>query len=367
MKIKNWDLFLFVAAYHALLVVLLPAFISVFTWSALAFFLVTYIIGGLSITVGYHRLYAHKAYSANPFFEWCILIGSSLSFEMSALNWSHDHRIHHNHVDTDKDPYSIKKGFWYAHIGWLFDYKREFDKPLVADLMKNPRVMFQHKHYAALVIGVNVAVFLLGWGITGSALASFYMGFLVRMAMIHHCTWFINSLCHTYGSKTYARELSAVDNAIMAVLTFGEGYHNYHHAFAADYRNGIRWYHFDPSKWTIWLASKLGLVKNLRVINDVTVQKSLVQKDKKMILEHIRDDVDEYATELKERLEELSAKFEEKAALLVVKMRELKQASDEQRARIQKEIKALRASLKETWDEWVAVTRMAAQQYQFVH
>jgi stearoyl-CoA desaturase (delta-9 desaturase) len=367
MKIKNWDLFLFVVAYHLLLVALLPAFISVFSWSALAFFLVTYMIGGLSITVGYHRLYAHKAYTANPFFEWCILVGSTLSFEMSALMWSHDHRIHHNHCDTDKDPYSIKKGFWYAHVGWLFDYKRDFDKQLVADLMSNPRVMLQHNYFPHFVIGVNVAVLLLGWAITGSLLASFYMGFLVRMAMIHHCTWFINSLCHTYGSKTYARELSAVDNAIMALLTFGEGYHNYHHAFAADYRNGIRWYHFDPSKWTIWIASKLGLVKNLRVINTVTVQKSLLLKDKKLILEHINNEVDERATELKARLEELSTTFEEKAAELMAKLRELKQATDEQRKKLQAEIKAIRASLKKTWDEWVELTRVATNLYELDH
>lgn len=367
MKIKNWDMFAFVIAYHVALIALLPAFISVFSWTAVALFLVTYIMGGMSITVGYHRLYAHKAYSANPFFEWCVLLSSALAFEMSALMWSHDHRKHHNHVDTEKDPYSIEKGFWYAHILWLFEYKREFDKTLVADLMKNPRVMLQDRYYAHLLIGVNLLVFLLGWGLTGSALASFYMGFLVRMAMIHHCTWFINSLCHTYGSKTYARELSAVDNAIMAVLTFGEGYHNYHHAFAADYRNGIRWYHFDPSKWTIWLASKLGLVKGLRVINEVTVQKSLVSKDKKMILEHIGEEMDEYATELKAKLEELSAAFEEKSAALMVKVRELKQASADQRKRIQQEIKTLRGSLKETWDEWVAVTRHAAQQYEFAH
>ena len=317
MKIKNWDMFLFVIAYHLLLMALLPAFISVFSWSALVFFLVTYIIGGMSITVGYHRLYAHKAYSANPFFEWCILLGSALAFEMSALMWSHDHRIHHNHCDTEKDPYSIKKGFWYAHIGWLFDYKREFNEQLVGDLLKNPRVVFQDKYYAHLVIGVNLLVFFIGWGITGSALASFYMGFLVRMAMIHHCTWFINSLCHTYGSKTYARELSAVDNAIMAVLTFGEGYHNYHHAFAADYRNGIRWYHFDPSKWTIWIASKLGMTTNLRAVNDVTVQKSLVSKDKKMILEHIGKEVDGAAAELKVKIEELAEAFDQQSAALV--------------------------------------------------
>ena len=112
MKIKNWDMFAFVVAYHIALVALLPAFIDVFSWTAVVFFLVTYILGGMSITVGYHRLYAHKAYSANPFFEWCVLLSSALAFEMSALKWSHDHRIHHNHCDTDKDPYSIKKGLY---------------------------------------------------------------------------------------------------------------------------------------------------------------------------------------------------------------------------------------------------------------
>ena len=367
MKIKHWDTFSFVVGYHLLILALLPAFIGVASWGAFALFAVTYMIGGLSITVGYHRLYAHRAYNANPVFEWCVLIGSALAFEMSALMWSHDHRKHHNHVDTDQDPYSIEKGFWYAHVLWLFDYDREYDASLVNDLTNNPRVMLQHKHYMALCVAVNVAVFLLGWALLGSALASFYLGFLVRMAMIHHCTWFINSLCHTYGSKTYARELSAVDNAVLAVLTFGEGYHNYHHAFAADYRNGIRWYHFDPSKWTIWLASRLGLAKNLRVINEVIVQKSLVLKDKKMILDHISNEMDEYAAELKVKLEELSTAFEEQASVLMKKARELKKASEDQRAQLQREIKALRAKLKAIWDEWVEITRAAAREYQLEH
>lgn len=367
MKIKNWDTFSFVVIYHLLILALLPAFISVASWGSFWLFLVTYIIGGMTITVGYHRLYSHKAYDANAFFEWAILLGSALSFEMSALKWSHDHRIHHNHVDTEKDPYSIKKGFWYAHVLWLFDYKRDYDESLVADLLKNPRVVFQDRYYLPIVVAVNLGLFFFGWAILGSALASFFMGFLLRLAMIHHSTWFINSLCHTYGSKSYARELSAVDNAIMAVLTFGEGYHNYHHAFAADYRNGIRWYHFDPSKWTIWLASKLGMVTKLRVINDVTVQKSLVMKDKKMMIEHLEDEAGELAAELKVKLEELSVVFEEKAAAVMVKVRELKQASEDQKASLEKEIKALRASLKETWDEWVLLTKQATKQFDFGH
>lgn len=366
MKIKHWDMFLFVAIYHALILGLIPFAIAASSWGAVGFFLITYVIGGLSITVGYHRLFAHKAYSANAFFESCILLGSALSLEMSALMWSHDHRMHHNHVDTEKDPYSIKKGFWYAHIGWLFDYERKFDESIVGDLLKNPRVMFQHNYYIPFAIIVNLAVFGIGC-LFVSPFASFYFGFLIRMAMIHHSTWFINSLCHTIGSKTYARELSAVDNALLALLTFGEGYHNYHHAFAADYRNGIRWYHFDPSKWLIWLASKFGMTKNLRAINDVALQKALVQKDKKMIIEHLNEEMDAVAAELKVRLEELARIFEEKATQIMLKARELKQATKEQRKKIMAELKRMRASLKETWSEWIVLTKQVSSQYQLAH
>ena len=366
MRIRNWDTLAFVIVYHLLIVALLPAFVGVFSWGAVTLFLVTYIIGGLSITAGYHRLYAHKAYTANPFFEWAVLISSALAFEMSALMWSHDHRLHHNHVDTEKDPYSIKKGFWYAHVLWLFDYKREYDASLVGDLLKNPRVVFQDKHYALFVILVNLAVFGIGWLLVGP-LASFYLGFLVRMAAIHHSTWFINSLCHTMGSKTYARELSAVDNAILALLTFGEGYHNYHHAFAADYRNGIRWYHFDPTKWLIWTASKFGIAENLRTVNDLVIQKRLVQNDKKLIFDHIGDELDEFAAELKIKLEELSEAFDRNASALMLKVRELKDATKEKRRQLHAEIRALRHSLKEIWDEWVELTYHATKKYELAH
>ena len=367
MKIKNWDLFIFVLSYHIALICLLPAFIANFTWTAILLFLFTYIIGGVSITVGYHRLYSHKSYVASPVFEWGILIGSALAFEMSALNWSHDHRMHHNCVDTDKDPHSINKGFWYAHILWLFYYRRNFDKTLVADLLKNKRVMTQHNYYPYFLLGVNLLVFFFGWLLTGSALASFYMGFLFRIAMIHHCTWFINSLCHTLGSKTFAKELSAVDNALMALLTFGEGYHNYHHAFAADYRNGIKWYHFDPSKWIIWLSSKIGLVKKPRIINEISIKKSLILKDKKMILNHIEKDIDEYALDLKEKLENISVTFNKKALDIKTKIRELKNANKNNKKNLLLEIKHLNVSLKETWNQWLKVTTDASRLYNFAH
>lgn len=366
MKIKNWDIFAFIVLYHVLVLALIPVAIVAASWSAAALLLITYVIAGLSITVGYHRLYAHKAYSANAFFEWCVLLGSALSLQMSALKWSHDHRIHHNHVDTDKDPYSIKKGFWYAHMLWLFDYQRQYDPSLISDLLKNPRLVLQDRYYGLFIVSINLAVFGIGC-LFMSPFASFYFGVLLRMALIHHSTWFINSLCHTFGSKTYARELSAVDNALLALLTFGEGYHNYHHAFAADYRNGIRWYHFDPSKWTIWIASKLGMAKKLRVISDVALQKALVLKDKRMIIEHLEKEMDAMAAELKAKLEELSAAFEETAAAIMLKVRDLKQASGEQSKAIQQELNSLRASLKLTWNEWLVLTKQVARDYELAH
>ncbi len=366
MRIKNWDVFAFITGYHLLLIALLPWVASMLTWGAALWLLVTFIIGGISITAGYHRLYSHKAYSAHPIYEWGVLLGSTLAFQWSALTWSHDHRIHHNHVDTDKDPYSIKKGFWYAHVFWLFDYQREFQPKLVADLLKNPRVVFQDKYYLPLAILVNLAIFGIGC-LFMHPLASLYFGVILRIAAIHHCTWFINSLAHTIGSKTYARELSAVDNALLAFVTFGEGYHNYHHAFAADYRNGVRWYHFDPTKWLIWTASKVGGTRSLKSIHTIKVQKALVQKDKRLLLDHLKHEADEMATELKVRLEELATRFEETSLALMAKAREFKEASKERRKVLRREMRRLREEVRRHWNEWVELTHMAAKQYHLAH
>ena len=153
----------------------------------------------------------------------------------------------------------------------------------------------------------------------------------------------------------------------MALLTFGEGYHNYHHAFAADYRNGIKWYHFDPSKWIIWLSSKIGLVKRPRIINEISIKKSLILKDKKMILNHIEKDIDEYALDLKEKLENISVTFNKKALDIKTKIRELKNANKNNKKNLLLEIKHLNVSLKETWNQWLKVTTDASRLYNFAH
>jgi stearoyl-CoA desaturase (delta-9 desaturase) len=153
----------------------------------------------------------------------------------------------------------------------------------------------------------------------------------------------------------------------MAFLTFGEGYHNYHHAFAGDYRNGIRWYHFDPTKWTIWLASKVGLTKNLRALNTLTLRKSLIQKDRKLLIAHLNEEVDEAAQELRAKIEALASHFEANTQELMNKLREIKEASQAQRGKLQAEIKELRRGLKRSWSEWIDLTTATVRQYDIVH
>jgi stearoyl-CoA desaturase (delta-9 desaturase) len=222
--------------------------------------------------------------------------------------------------------------------------------------------MFQHNHYGKLFLLVNGAVFALGC-LFMSPLASFVGCVLLRIFTIHHCTWFINSLAHIWGSRTYSKEQTAADNALLAVVTFGEGYHNYHHAIANDYRNGIRWYHFDPTKWLIWTSSKIGLVKNLRWVNNIRIQQTLVKNDKQLLLERIRDEFDEGAQEVRHKLEEVSKQFEGKAAELAKAYRELKVATEERRQILLLEIKELRKELQTAWKNWVSLTELTEKQY----
>ncbi len=230
---------------------------------ALAFYIVT----GFSITAGYHRLFAHRTYEANPLVKFFFLLFGAACFQNSALKWASDHRAHHYHVDEEDDPYNIGRGFFYAHIGWIF-YKQNdtnpFDNKFAKDLVRDPLMRFQHRYY--LLISVLIGMILPG--IIGHFMGSFLGGFalagILRIVWVHHSTFFINSLCHVVGKQTYSKEHSARDSFIMALFTYGEGYHNFHHTFPNDYRNGIRWYHFDPTKWLILSLRIAGMAQKLK-------------------------------------------------------------------------------------------------------
>ncbi len=233
---------------------------------------------GMSITAGYHRLWAHKTYEAHPFLQWFFAIGGAFALQNSALHWSSDHRVHHKFVDqNDKDPYSAKRGFWFSHIGWMLrEYQsvRYSDYSNVRDLQNNRIVMWQHKHYLALTIATNFGIPLFLGFLTDSYIGMLLSVGVLRLVLSHHFTFFINSLAHIWGNQPYTDQNSARDNGVLAFLTYGEGYHNFHHIFEYDYRNGIRWWQFDPTKWLIKSCSWFGLTHNLKICPEDRILKA---------------------------------------------------------------------------------------------
>ncbi|GGA88785.1 acyl-CoA desaturase [Neiella marina] len=238
----------------------------------------------MSITVGYHRLWAHKTFNAHPFVRFVLAIGGAFALQNSALHWSSDHRVHHRHVDDgDKDPYAATKGFWYSHIGWMLrEYQpmRYHDYSNCRDLQKDKIVMWQHRNYWLLTWSLNLGIpVVLGW-LLGDIIGGFLLIGVLRLVASHHFTFFINSLAHVWGKRTYTEKNTARDNGWLALLTYGEGYHNFHHLFEYDYRNGIRWYQFDPSKWFIWTMAKLKLASNLRTAPAERIMKAKLDMQK---------------------------------------------------------------------------------------
>jgi len=236
---------------------------------------------GLSVTAGYHRLWSHKTYKAKAPVHFIYALGGALALQNSALHWSSDHRMHHKHVDNnDKDPYSAKMGFWYSHIGWMlreYQSQQYHDYKNVRDLQKNKIVMWQHQHYLALVIVMNIGLpVFIGW-LNGDILGMFLMAGLLRLVVVHHCTFFINSLAHVWGSQPYTDKNTAKDNSVIALLTYGEGYHNFHHIFENDYRNGIHWWQYDPTKWLISTLHICHLANDLRVTPQERIETAKLQ------------------------------------------------------------------------------------------
>ena len=270
----NWTTSIFLAVINTLAVTAVPLYLWHYglDWFQVGLFLFFYIATGLSITLGYHRLFSHLSFKAKTPVKLGALLFGACAFENSVLDWCSDHRKHHKHVDHDDDPYDISKGFFWAHIGWLlFKLGPEMPMDNVNDLKRDRLVMWQHKWCIplAFALGFGLPTFLgLLWNGAAGALGAFLLAGVLRVFAVQHSTFFINSLCHTVGRQPYSTRCSARDSAVMALFTFGEGYHNYHHEFQHDYRNGVKRTNFDPTKWTIWLLEKTGLVSDLRRVPD---------------------------------------------------------------------------------------------------
>lgn len=249
-----------------------------FTWATAIVGVVFLLLGTASVSQGYHRLFSHGTYEAHWLIRLFYAAFGAATFEGSVLKWCGFHRNHHLYSDTDLEPHNIKRGFWWAHIGWvLFRIPGKEMFGNVDDLRKDPILRHQDRWYAlwAVVFGV-VAPWGLGY-VLGDPWGGLVIGSFLRIVLFHHITWGINSAAHTFGTQPYLKSTTARDCWWMALLTMGEGYHNFHHAFSFDYRNGVRWHNFDPSKWIIFGLSKVGLTRNLMRAPKETVDQALAQ------------------------------------------------------------------------------------------
>lgn len=265
----SWRNILFFAMSHllaAFTVVYLVAF-RCSPWT-IGLGLLWFLLCGLSITAGYHRHFAHPTHKAAwPIRAFYLLFGAA-SVQNSALKWAADHRVHHALTDAEGDPYDARRGFWWSHIGWLlFEDDHPLDVTAVPDLVRDRLVDFQHRRFVLLAILVGGLVPVALGFLWGDPIGALLCAGFLRLVFQWHATFSVNSLAHMLGTQPYSTRCSARDSWITALVTFGEGYHNYHHRFPGDYRNGVRWYHFDPTKWYIYLASKLRLTWDLRRIS----------------------------------------------------------------------------------------------------
>jgi len=234
---------------------------------------IVYYICNISVGLGFHRLWSHASYKAHPVLEFVLMLTSSITLQGPALAWVSDHKFHHAYADKELDPHTpVKyknkiKGLLWAHVGWLVygSLHQRIDRATMKRLGKKKMLMWQYKYYWQLAVFLNfVLPPVLGYALGGTwgSAGVFYLFFALGRALQQQLTFGVNSLCHFRGRKLYADD-SSVDVWWLAPLLLGENWHNFHHAFEKDYRNGHQWYHMDVHKWLIYMLSKCGLARDL--------------------------------------------------------------------------------------------------------
>ncbi|KUI69132.1 Acyl-CoA desaturase [Cytospora mali] len=241
---------------------------------------------GLGITAGYHRLWAHRSYKACLALRIYLAAVAAGAVEGSARWWSRDHRAHHRYTDTEKDPYSVRKGLLYSHIGWMVmkQNPKRIGRTDITDLNEDPVVVWQHLHFIKCVVTMGLIfptmVAGLGWG---DWIGGFVYAGILRIFIVQQATFCVNSLAHWLGEQPFDDRNSPRDHVITAFVTLGEGYHNFHHEFPSDYRNAIRWWQYDPTKWSIWVWKQLGLASDLKTFRQNEIDKGRLQQQQKKL------------------------------------------------------------------------------------
>lgn len=327
-----------------------------FEWWMLGLCVGLYLLVGLSVCAGYHRYFAHKSYECARPVQLFYLVFGALAVQSTVFNWASGHRTHHKHVDDDWDPYNIRRGFWWAHIVWIF-HKNDYDLRNVPDLVRNPLCRWQQRWYPALLVGGGLALpAAVGW-IFGDVIAGILWGGFLRIVVTHHTTFFVNSLAHSFGKRRYDPEVSACDNWLVALLTLGEGYHSFHHRFPADYRNGVRWYHWDPAKWLIWGLEKAGLAARLKRTPEPRIERVRLESSVALLQGRLDRVSAAVAAEARELLRSARHSLERALAL----RRELaERRAAGQRARVAAVRRRLRRELDAARRAWRSAERLLA-------
>ena len=246
-------------------------------WHDVVITIFFYFLSGFGVTVGFHRLFTHGSFKAKPALRVALAIAGSLSLEMGVLDWVATHRRHHKYSDRAGDPHSpwrfgsdwkaLAKGLAYAHVGWLFDKERTSVEKFCPDLLADPGIRAVHKRFELLMAVSMVAPALVGglWSMSWhGALTAFFWGSLVRIALLHHVTWSINSICHTFGDEAFEVRDKSRNVWWLAILSMGESWHNLHHSDPTCARHGALKGQIDPSARVIWIFERFGWVTDVR-------------------------------------------------------------------------------------------------------
>ncbi len=259
----NWKNLSIVTSFH--LLTLLALFY--FSWKNLAAMIIgNWIVGSLGVGLGYHRLLTHRSFKAPKWLEYTLTVFGAMAIQDDAPKWVTTHRLHHQFTETDKDPHSTKPGFWWAHLGWIVrgtanDHDAATIQKYVPDLMKDKfHVALARFYYLPLLVSGVILFLIGGWTMV-------LWGVFARVVFGWHSTWFVNSATHFWGKREFETKDDSTNSAWVAILTFGEGWHNNHHAQPSSARHGLKWYQFDQNWLTIRLFEKLGWAKQIRLFD----------------------------------------------------------------------------------------------------
>ena len=355
-----WSNALFLSLSPILTALSIPAYIyfSGHHWALTATAITLWIFAGMGITVGYHRLFAHRSYDAHQVWKFIALVSGAAALQNSALVWSASHRRHHKHTDHHEDPYDATKGFWWSHMRWIFhENDKVHDYSNAPDLAADKLVMWQHRNYWSIVFTCNVLL-PLGLGfLIGHPLGMLLFAGLARVVFTHQATFCINSLCHMIGNQPWSKKDTSKDSWICALITFGEGYHNFHHTFPADYRNGLKWYHFDPSKWLIWTGNLLGLTSNLKRTEAPVRWRKRHDRQLEVYLDRLAETLPEVHSEWKIRVESASQRVEETLTQWAQQLREYRRAvkNGEVTESLRQAVSEAQKAWHHSWKEFMAL------------